>query len=369
MNKRVLLVGIQYHGQGIEGVVIENRGLANQEIGQLYAAAALFEYDVIVIYPKSYSHFIFGYETKHSNSRTELYDLKRDNNYHDFDSIFWYHERVSELQVAVQHGTRVIWLLTPDKLENFFGKRSLYMGYLNRLADQYIRSCTLYIKSASKLEIMESKFESYFSQLRNDGWNLCWYSAPQDNVKPIATSPEGFNLGVELIFDHRKYWMLTPPTSQTSIEKLVADACNLAKETDKTSKYHGIFLSHSSADKPFVRRLKETLHEKGVHQVWVDEAEILVGDSLIHKIEEGIKKTKYFGIVLSKNSISSRWVQNELEQAMMMEINHNNIKVLPLLLEKCELPAFLQAKRYADFTSEELYEQSVQELLRRLEKD
>jgi hypothetical protein len=41
-----------------------------------------------------------------------------------------------------------------------------------------------------------------------------------------------------------------------------------------------IFLSHSSADKPFARRLAGDLRARGV-RVWLDEAEIGIGDSLI----------------------------------------------------------------------------------------
>ena len=47
-----------------------------------------------------------------------------------------------------------------------------------------------------------------------------------------------------------------------------------------------IFLSHSHVDKPFVRRLASDLIDSGV-KVWLDEAEILIGDSLIEKIGTG----------------------------------------------------------------------------------
>jgi hypothetical protein len=44
-----------------------------------------------------------------------------------------------------------------------------------------------------------------------------------------------------------------------------------------------IFLSHNHADKPFVRRLAQDLQAAGA-RVWLDEAEMLIGDSLIKKI-------------------------------------------------------------------------------------
>ena len=130
--------------------------------------------------------------------------------------------------------------------------------------------------------------------------------------------------------------------------------------------YHGIFLSHTSADKPFVRELKSRLEAHGVKDVWLDEAEILVGDSLTKKIEEGLKKTKYIGVVLSPRSIKSNWVERELEIAIDREISTGEVAVLPLLYEKCDLPSFLVGKMYADFTSPTEYDESLNKLLRRL---
>ena len=50
--------------------------------------------------------------------------------------------------------------------------------------------------------------------------------------------------------------------------------------------------------------------------MWVDEAEIKLGDSLINKIREGIDKVEYIGVILSNNSINSEWVKHEIDIAM-----------------------------------------------------
>ena len=80
-----------------------------------------------------------------------------------------------------------------------------------------------------------------------------------------------------------------------------------------------IFLSHTSADKPFVRKLAADLRNNG-HTVWIDEAEINIGDSLIGKIREGLDSVDYVAVVLSKASIQSEWVKKELEIASNKEI-------------------------------------------------
>lgn len=126
-----------------------------------------------------------------------------------------------------------------------------------------------------------------------------------------------------------------------------------------------IFLSHSSSDKPFVNKLAADIRRNGFF-VWVDEAEIKVGDSLIGKIEEGIENCDYLGVVVSDNSVKSEWVTREVRVALNQEIYGKRVKVLPILLERVDMPTFLLDKKYVDFTTEEKYKDSLKLILERL---
>ena len=111
-----------------------------------------------------------------------------------------------------------------------------------------------------------------------------------------------------------------------------------------------LFLSHSHADKSFVHQLANDCEQRGV-TVWVDEAELLIGDSLIQKIQQAIDRTRFFALVVSDRSIDSEWVQKELEQALETEISSKSVKVLPIFLGGVDrLPGFLRSKLYADFS-------------------
>ncbi|QDV15624.1 Serine/threonine-protein kinase pkn1 [Gimesia panareensis] len=114
-----------------------------------------------------------------------------------------------------------------------------------------------------------------------------------------------------------------------------------------------VFLSHTHSDKPFVRTLAHKLQTRGV-RVWVDEAEIKIGDSLIEKIEEGILDSDYLAAILSPNSIQSAWVKEELRSVLTRQIVGKSIKVLPILIDDCEIPLFLQEKMYLDLRSWEV---------------
>ena len=126
-----------------------------------------------------------------------------------------------------------------------------------------------------------------------------------------------------------------------------------------------IFLSHNHADKPFARRLASDLRAAG-HVVWIDEAEIDIGDSLVEKIREGIDEVDYVAAILSGASIQSQWVKRELDIASNREIEEGKVVVLPLLLEEVALPGFLKGKLYGDFRKEENYHESLSLLLRKL---
>lgn len=128
-----------------------------------------------------------------------------------------------------------------------------------------------------------------------------------------------------------------------------------------------IFLSHSHEDKTFARKLAGDLRKEG-HAVWIDEAEINIGDSLIEKIREGLDSVDYVAAILSTSSINSNWVTKELDLASNREIEENRVVVLPLMFEQVDLPGFLKGKYYGDFTSIEKYDGSFKLLLRKLGK-
>jgi hypothetical protein len=126
-----------------------------------------------------------------------------------------------------------------------------------------------------------------------------------------------------------------------------------------------VFLSHSHADKEFVRKLAADLRLAG-HTVWIDEAEINVGDSLIAKLREGLDQVDYVAAIVSAASVASEWVTRELDIASNRELREKRVVVLPVLIEKVRLPGFLDGKFYADFTDSANYRNALGLLLRAL---
>lgn len=124
-----------------------------------------------------------------------------------------------------------------------------------------------------------------------------------------------------------------------------------------------IFISYSGKDREFVARLARDLATLRV-KVWWDRGEMKVGDSLNRKIEEGIAASKWLAIVLSPNSVSSPWVKKELTAAYVKELERQDVYILPILYQECDIPLFLKDKVYADFRKS--YRQGLDALLERL---
>ena len=79
-----------------------------------------------------------------------------------------------------------------------------------------------------------------------------------------------------------------------------------------------VFLSHSTADKPFVNEFNSILTAFGV-KTFYDDKDIGIGDDIPGKIYEGIENSDFIMYFISKNSINSKWVQEELSIAKMYE--------------------------------------------------
>ena len=127
-----------------------------------------------------------------------------------------------------------------------------------------------------------------------------------------------------------------------------------------------VFISHSSSDKPFVRKLIKDLSQKNT-AVWFDERELKVGDSIVAGISEGLKDTDYFIVVLSRASAASQWVKAELNSALMQQISQKGTVVLPVLIEDCDVPELIRDRVYADFRAN--YEAGLNALLSVFEQE
>lgn len=109
-----------------------------------------------------------------------------------------------------------------------------------------------------------------------------------------------------------------------------------------------VFISYSHRDKDFARQLDASLIARSV-KTFLDEREIQVGDPIPEKIYDGIAASTHLVYVISASSVNSRWVQEELSIAKMIEKESEGFKILPVLIDEIRLPTAVTHVRYADF--------------------
>ena len=104
-----------------------------------------------------------------------------------------------------------------------------------------------------------------------------------------------------------------------------------------------MFISHASEDKDrFTVDFATRLRERGIN-AWIDQWEMLPGDSLIDKIfEEGIGNAQAVIVVISKHSVHKKWVREELNAAMVRKIDGLS-KLIPVVLDDCTVPEVLKS--------------------------
>jgi hypothetical protein len=112
-----------------------------------------------------------------------------------------------------------------------------------------------------------------------------------------------------------------------------------------------VFVSYSHSDRDFAERLANALVAHG-QQVWFDKWDIQPGDSIITKIfEEGLADAAAFVVILSKESVASPWVREELNVATVRRIE-DLTRVIPILKEDVEIPIALRTLHWVDMRTD-----------------
>ena len=111
------------------------------------------------------------------------------------------------------------------------------------------------------------------------------------------------------------------------------------------------FVSYTSTDRPFAAGLAARLSARGI-QVWFDQWEILPGDSIVQKVQDGIASAGFLLVILSPASVKSSWVQEEVGSILVENLAHRGAILIPILKSDCDLPPFLRTRRYVDFRTD-----------------
>ena len=150
--------------------------------------------------------------------------------------------------------------------------------------------------------------------------------------------------------------------SQISLAK--NSRLELAQYLDRTQWLPRIFLSHARDDKPFVEKLAFDLEQHGC-RVWFDKW-MIKGADFVEKIEEGLRESDHFAIVISPSSLTSPWVAQERKIAIVLSTEEKILQLLVLMLQEAEISTFLRVYDPIDFrnhTKPSEYQTALDKLL------
>ena len=122
-----------------------------------------------------------------------------------------------------------------------------------------------------------------------------------------------------------------------------------------------VFISHRKSDDQQAERLATEVRQAG-HQVWLDEWNISLGDSIIERINQGLEGATYVVVCYSSAGVNSPWMGREWMSALARQLNGHGVKLLPVRLTNGAPPAILADLKYADLVKN--WSKGVAELLR-----
>jgi hypothetical protein len=128
-----------------------------------------------------------------------------------------------------------------------------------------------------------------------------------------------------------------------------------------------VFLSHSSQDKAFTRRLSDDLKRNGA-KVWLDEAALEPGSRWKQQLDRAIVDNDFVIAVLTPVSIESTWVRYEIHRALAHGEREGRVKLIPLLLERCNVPPELTRLQLVDFSRRGSYARGLRRLIETFEQ-
>jgi uncharacterized protein YjbI with pentapeptide repeats len=139
--------------------------------------------------------------------------------------------------------------------------------------------------------------------------------------------------------------------------------------------FYSCFISYASKDHAFAERLYADLQNKGV-RCWFAPEDMKIGDRIRPRIDETIRVYDKLLLVLSKTSVASQWVEQEVETALARERQQGTTILFPVRIDDTVMtletgwPALIRNTRnigdFQGWETHSVYQQAFYRLLRDL---
>lgn len=138
--------------------------------------------------------------------------------------------------------------------------------------------------------------------------------------------------------------------------------------------YYSCFISYSSKDQNFAKRLYDDLQNHGI-RCWFAPKDLKIGDKIRPRIDQEIRLRDKLLVILSRNSVKSEWVGDEVEAALEEESTSNRLVLFPIRVDdtvmnaRDDWAAKIKRRRHIGNFLKWKDDESYQEAFRRLLED
>ncbi|MGN9762841.1 toll/interleukin-1 receptor domain-containing protein [Streptomyces sp. SD31] len=109
-----------------------------------------------------------------------------------------------------------------------------------------------------------------------------------------------------------------------------------------------VFISHRKDDAAQADRLARDISAAG-HDVWFDEWNIQLGDSVVERMNSGLEGAAYLVLCYSTSGVMSPWTSREWMSALHRKLEGCDVHILPVKFGGSP-PAILSDIKYADMS-------------------
>ena len=162
---------------------------------------------------------------------------------------------------------------------------------------------------------------------------------------------------------------------ETGISEIIIQ--NMALLTEKGLSHQSCFISHSSKDREFAEKLYSDLQNTGV-RCWFASEDLKIGDKTWDSIYHYIRMRDKVLLILSENSISSDWVENEVNAALSEENKRKKPILFPIRVDAAILDSdqawaeYINKTRnisnFSNWKDHDAYHQALDKLLDDIKK-
>lgn len=106
-----------------------------------------------------------------------------------------------------------------------------------------------------------------------------------------------------------------------------------------------IYISYNNKDTEIAKKVTAALKEAG-HEITIDVDDLLPGQDISSTLFEGLRKSDFMVVLITENSVNSKWVQSEIGAALSYSSERKNFGLFPVVIGNPEIPESIRNRLY-----------------------